>query len=295
MLAALALPGGHAAAQAPIAADLPVTLNPEDAARYFPDRAWRLGISSWARVRCVPDDRGQLADCVVVGEGRPDLGFGQNLIKLTRIMRVPADVRARVAGKPSYVFYAFPAPGGSDRAADIDPVQAPARATIEAARPNDAEPIGMATVRCRVALAQPDRFYDCAAIAEFPVGQGYGAAAVSLAQAYRLGLETPDEVEVRLSTHSAWSMQGPPQWDASVNPWNLGLALAPTSGPGAADLPTAYMVLTCRWAPDGRLRKCRPNRYRMQPVPRKIAKRATALLPQMRLVREVMFNVNWGQ
>jgi hypothetical protein len=297
---AIATLGGAAAAQEPIAADAPIRLNQEDALRFYPDRAQRMGISSWARVRCIPDAKGAPHDCIVVGEGRPDLSFGDSLIKITRLMRVEPQARARLEGKPTYFFYDFRAPpprfnDGPPLSRDDpppEPVRPPPRELIEATRPAGAEPIGMATVQCAVSLAD-GRPYDCVATAESPAGQGYGPAAVSLASAYRANPDLPETVDIRISSNSRRTA-GAAHWDAYALGM-MGLTVAPDAGVSSTDLPDSYTILSCQWMPEGRLRKCIPNWKKAPKVPRRTLTALKALTLDMRLIRRVMFNVNWGQ
>jgi hypothetical protein len=291
LLAAALLGVSPALAQEAILADLPAWTNRDDVARYYPDRAWRMGVSSWARVRCTPNDKGLLLDCIVVGEGVADQGFGQGVLKVARLTRVPPARRAEFAGKPSYLLYVFRRDEGE---LDPGPVRGPDRAVIEGARPANSEPIGMATVRCPVPLTKPDPLRDCVAAAESPTGQGYGAVAVGLAEHdFHLVSDVPAEVKIRFTLPHPMDVNR--RWTAEVDTPGFGLDLVRmTPGGSIAELPEIYVRLICRWRPDGRLRKCRAVPA-TPAMPRKTVKAAVSLLSNLRLVRHVTFNVNWGQ
>lgn len=292
LLAATLLGAGPALAQEAIPADAPVRVNHDDVSRYYPIEAWRAHVSSWARVRCTPNDKGVLLDCIVVGEGLADQGFGQAVLKVARLTRIPPTRRAEFAGKPSYLLYVYRHPDGGELGPG--PVRGPDRAVIEGARPAGSEPIGMATVRCPVPLTKPDPLHDCVAVAESPFGQGYGAAAVGLAERdFHLISDAPAEVEIRFALPHPMTPNR--RWTAEVKAPGRGLELVPVGpGPSIAGTPEIYVNLICRWRPDGRLRKCRAVPTN-PPMPRKTVKAAIAFMPSLKLVRHVTFNVNWGQ
>jgi periplasmic protein TonB len=62
--------------------------NGEELARYYPDRALRLGIVGSATIRCDVTAVGAVTGCRVVGETPDDAGFGPAALKLSRFFRM---------------------------------------------------------------------------------------------------------------------------------------------------------------------------------------------------------------
>ena len=58
-------------------------------ARYYPERAQRLGLSGYAQIRCVVNALGRMQSCTVVMETPQDNAFGQAALKLSRLFSVP--------------------------------------------------------------------------------------------------------------------------------------------------------------------------------------------------------------
>lgn len=298
VLLALTLSGvglGPASAQQAIVGDAPVRrLTVEDLARYYPDRALRMRVSGWARVRCVPNDKGALLGCVVVGEAPADFGFGDAVLKVARLTRIRREARLSLAGEPVYFVHVFRHPRSVGL--EADPVRPPPRGMIENARLDATERVGMATVRCAVAVASPNALSDCKVLAESPAGQGFGVDAIDLARrGYRADVATPSEVEVRFSSQGDKIVDGR-HWTGAVRAAGVSLALAPM--PGAregAKPPPGDVTLTCRWGPDGQLQRCRSVAANNRSLRRSTIAKVMAFMPNVRLTREVTFNINWGQ
>jgi His-Xaa-Ser repeat protein HxsA len=71
----------------------------EDLARYYPDRAQRLGVAGEAVIRCTVDTGGVLSNCTVESESPPAYGFGDAAIRLAHLFRLqvkPEDVGATI-------------------------------------------------------------------------------------------------------------------------------------------------------------------------------------------------------
>lgn len=60
----------------------------EDMARYYPERAQRLGISGRVVLACRVTARGAVADCVATAEEPADYGFGEAALRLSRFFRM---------------------------------------------------------------------------------------------------------------------------------------------------------------------------------------------------------------
>jgi TonB family protein len=64
----------------------------DEASRYFPERALRMGISGQATLQCRVGHLGVMRRCVVLSEGPDGAGFGDAALKMTRSFRMaPAD------------------------------------------------------------------------------------------------------------------------------------------------------------------------------------------------------------
>jgi hypothetical protein len=292
VMAAALLTGGPAVAQEAMASDTPFTLL-VDASRYYPDRAQRMEVSGWARLRCVAHEDATLGDCIVVGEGPAEFGFGKSVLMLARSARVRPEVLSGVVGRPSYYKITFQAPGS--RRIGLDPVKSPKRKVIEAARPPGADAIGMAGLSCLAPLATNAPLTDCVVEQEGPAGQGFGEAAIALAQTgYSAAIEpVPEKVEIWFG---ADSLEGKDARGVVTAYGSAGtdLIVSPTASVEAvAGLPRASVKMTCGWTADGQLRDCVADSAATAPAEAVAA--VLAFTPNLRVTRKVGFNINWGQ
>src|SRR5690606_13620266 len=60
----------------------------EDMARYYPDRASRMGVSGRATLSCSVTAKGTLENCSVVSEEPGDQDFGQAALRMSRLFRM---------------------------------------------------------------------------------------------------------------------------------------------------------------------------------------------------------------
>lgn len=60
----------------------------EELARYYPERAQRLGLEGRASIGCMVTAKGALTGCAVVSETPADAGFGEAALKLARFFRM---------------------------------------------------------------------------------------------------------------------------------------------------------------------------------------------------------------
>jgi protein TonB len=62
--------------------------NPEDLARYYPERAQRMGVSGSATISCTVTAQGTLSDCSVVSEDPADGGFGEATLRISKYFKM---------------------------------------------------------------------------------------------------------------------------------------------------------------------------------------------------------------
>ncbi len=60
----------------------------EDIARYYPDRAQRMGVEGKATLSCSVTAKGTLQGCSISSEDPPDQGFGDAAMRMTRLFRM---------------------------------------------------------------------------------------------------------------------------------------------------------------------------------------------------------------
>lgn len=60
----------------------------EEMARYYPDRALRMGVSGRATIACTVTAKGTVDGCRVAAETPEDMGFGEAALKLARFFRM---------------------------------------------------------------------------------------------------------------------------------------------------------------------------------------------------------------
>ncbi|MBI1686532.1 energy transducer TonB [Caulobacter hibisci] len=264
-------------------------------ARYYPDRAQRMEVNGWARVRCIAQPpsqvTGRVSDCVVVGEFPAAFGFGKaaQLIteRLGRLVTPPA------AGEPVYIHIRFNVTDGGRSWSS--PVKPPSGKVLDAARPAGADALGTASLSCEAPLEASGPLTACKVLSEGAPGQGYGAAAIAVAQsAYKTALRPPPKaLSVRLYGAGVETLG-----DVENGDW---LELAAVEG-GPSVRPSQSARLVCGWTPDGRLSQCQlapplkpiPGLTPPEPSPQ-AASEALAFSQGLRLVRKVVFAINWGQ
>lgn len=89
----------------PVAAAPPVITNPDwlqrpsaaEIARYYPDRAARLGVEGRALIACQVSAEGRLQGCAVADETPDDQGFGDAALKMSRHFRLKPMTRDGIA------------------------------------------------------------------------------------------------------------------------------------------------------------------------------------------------------
>jgi protein TonB len=62
--------------------------NADDLARYFPDRAQRMGVEGKATLSCSVNAKGTLENCSIVSEDPADYGFGEATMKASKLFKM---------------------------------------------------------------------------------------------------------------------------------------------------------------------------------------------------------------
>ena len=286
LLAVAALAGADPAPHADPWIDIP-TVPTTDFDQYYPDRARRMRINGWARLRCVAQPGGRLTACQLVGEAPSDYSFGNRALLAARVLRVGPSALAQALDWPAYYLVSFETRDGTT---PPDVVIAPQASEIEAARPPSADPVGMARLRCEVPASGGGLVTGCQVLFEGPAGQGFGLAATSLAaRAYRVDRKPlPARVRFRLG---GWRPDF--QLDVHVSDTDAIVVWRTPPAPQALDAAggRAGVMLNCAWDLRGALSACRVD----EAVPRADAEAALSLVGDLRLSRPVEFNINFGQ
>lgn len=273
--------------QSPVRLDTPVKL--VGRAPEHPTQALTLGIRGWGRLRCIARADATLGDCQLVGEAPQGFRFGRTALAAAPQLRVAleGEALASIVGKPTYYKISF----SGDRAT-ADQARPSSPALVEAAHPKGAEVVGMVELECRPPASGKGLVSDCVVTAEGPVGQGFAAAAVALAEAeYRTDIEPlPQRFTFYLRR---WSFSNRPNPLFAAMPEVLTFAsLKWREKPGPEEglqLPEVGVLLDCALDADGGLSACRSD---AEPA---AAQAALAFTPRLRLTRSVSFIVNWGQ
>ena len=180
--------------------------DPRDAAakamKAYPRKAAKAGQQGDVMLKCATNAHLALKDCVVVEERPPGFGLGQAALKLAAHSpdNPKVTVEPRAGGQlASFLFCLRPpsitpnpllprhttGPASFLRQPTADQI---ARAYPPAAKEKGVS--GRAGVFCSVSAA--GTLEDCHAMWEHPTGQGFGAAAISLAPAFQANPETFD-------------------------------------------------------------------------------------------------------
>lgn len=254
------------------------------AGRHFiPDRALRLQIEGWARLRCAVHEAGAVGDCVVVGESAIDLGFGDAALKASRVARLTSPAQP---GDVVYIHLEFRFQGGGARTVATS-VTPPQRAIIEAARPALAEPIGMALVSCEAPVNGAGPLTRCRALAEAPSNDGYGAAGAALAERAYVSALPPMAARVRVAIRPEDRLRRPHTY--APEEYDLELVGDPSTLP---PVPSEPVWLSCALGADNQLRGCRPD---APSASKEATAAALALGRRLRFARLATFVINWGQ
>lgn len=250
----------------------------EDLGRVWPRDAYRRGLGGSAVMRCRVTVEGLLADCNIMKEDPPGLGFGPAALALaptflfTPAKRngapIPAGVTIPVRFDLGYGGNVVPAPAAEEiRIAPYAPwSQAPSREEVRAAYPKAAGAIvGHVAMRCP--LRASGLLGRCEILTEEPTGKGFAGAARSLAPKFRASLQggaldavRKGDIVVNLAVHFRGPEEaGPPylaqvDWLRTIDPAKA-VKLFPEKAV-AANLRQGRATVDCVVQPTGDLGQC---------------------------------------
>lgn len=273
-----------------------------DLTRALPAEALRRGQDGRARMRCEVSAEGTLRRCVVLEESPAGLGFGAAALSLaplfamTPLKQDGRPVNGGLVAIP--IAWDLGGPPGRSTAGDggrpyvINPIflAAPTRAQVAAAYPAKARSgraEGRAMLDCAV---QPDgRLARCEAVTQEPRGGGFGAAAASLASAFRVALPEAAEtrrLRVRVPVYFSPSLLAEggsqivkPEWGRL--PTGDQVAAGFPQRAQAAGATQGQATLECRVVAGGGLTTCRA--VRESPAGLGFGEAAVALAPSFRM------------
>ena len=321
----LVLAGVASAAEPPVVGS-PVIVPVGDLGRYFPDRAARMNIGGSATVRCVVGDDLGARDCIVVGEDPSGFGFGDAAIAIMRGAKFVSPWHgSSLVGRTAIRTIPFHSPS-SNRPAPGDWIQQPSAQVISRAHPAGAEAFGMADIAC-TAVGPDGTPLDCLAQSESPQGEGFGVAALTLANQFRWrGGALPP---LRVGFYIAWVVPGSPsstrnivvgsaiegpgaqiyahsQVGSSLIPWSRVFSQVPTDEQVETVRPSglsgmADVRMMCDVAPSGELLNC--SATAPSQVDARYVSAAMSLISDFRFSPEalsqfdpnprVVYHVNW--
>jgi TonB family protein len=222
----------------------------------------------YAAMRCKVTAAARLADCHVVQEGRPDLGFGRVLLHLAPEYRVKSPAEGGPA-PDSEIVETF---DGTHVDKPVDWKRKPSPNDLLVVWPKKAWAKGVggeAIIGCPVSTQ--GALYDCVVISEKPEGENFGAAAIALTPQFLMTPPTLNGAPVvsyaRIPLHFRMPIgttPSPTLGDRAMIP----VSMAWPEAPSYADVAAAYpkkaaekklggrATVNCDFTKDGRLTGC---------------------------------------
>jgi TonB family protein len=168
----------------------------------YPPKAKAAHILGVASIECVMTADGSLKSCDTMSEEPRNQGFGKAAASLARYFKKPVNISpdVKIDGVVTRLSFTFGEQmfDGAPYVAKPRFTKAPTYAEMLAAYPQGAlkKDIvkGSAIVRCKVVV--DGQLSDCALVQEEPVGEGFGAAVLSLAPRFKLSTWTDDGLPV---------------------------------------------------------------------------------------------------
>lgn len=304
-----------------------------DSGNYVPERAARMGVGGWARVRCLVGPDSHATNCIVVGEFPAQYDFGRAALRIIEQAQfAPISPGEPIVGRIIIEKFGFGSSSKSSlgSAAEQEWSSEPSITEIARARPKTAEEFGMADIACSTVRIDGS-LQNCTVQNESPAGEGFGAAALTLAEKYRC--RDPGAPTWKVSFFVNWIEPGstvvPPGWQIDLrsspprsqaivtleNPSQPGgivrpkseiFAQAPTQSQIDSVRPNgasgrASVFLSCKISSSGALERCAGTSYQTTD-PRYVAA-AVSLLPFFRLSPnelsaiqakpQAVYHINW--
>ncbi|EJL30223.1 Gram-negative bacterial tonB protein, partial [Caulobacter sp. AP07] len=174
----------------------------QDLGAVFPVAAAKKGVDGSASIKCQLSIEGFLQKCVVASETPPGLGFGLAALQLAPQFRMTPKIRG---GKPvvsddvviPIVWKGFrsdslPRGGGNGLVLDPPWDATPSAEQVRAAWPANAKDAGTGQVALRCGFDKTGGLTRCDIISELPANRGFGKAARSLVDNFRVHFN-PDQ------------------------------------------------------------------------------------------------------
>lgn len=243
----------------------------------MPKLAVERGVDGKATLECFVNELGLLRNCKVLSEEPAGYGFGGAALAMAPFFQMTpllSDGRPVAGGTVTIpIVWKLPSEGwsayGRTLLASPPWAVAPRWADMTAAWPQKAQGVsdGFATLRCR--LTEQGAPTGCAAIAETPGNLGFGAAARTLARAFRLSFSPAEQstlittaVDIpfhfRAPTPKDPRKLGSPRWVRTPSPAAMA-ALYPSAA-RAAGVFTGRGFLHCVATATGELANCATTR-----------------------------------
>jgi len=167
--------------------------------QYYPSEAKAAGISGSAVVKCGRDQHGAFENCQVVSESPQNSGFAAAALAitahaakscggLTEQQRAPRDWSFTFSASPLSIEPDITKPGAFITRPSWERV--PTQEDLRRAYPRGARVAGRTVMACEI--NDRGELIDCKISDETPAGQGFGAAALQLAHAFRMKARTCD-------------------------------------------------------------------------------------------------------
>ena len=174
----------------------------QDLAGVYPVAAAKKGVDGSATLKCQLSVEGFLQKCEVASETPPGLGFGPAALQLAPQFRMTPKIRG---GKPvvsddlmipilwkGFRNYNTPRGGGNGLVLDPPWDATPSAEQVRAAWPANAKDAGSGQVALRCGFGKTGGLMRCDIISEIPANRGFGKAAKSLADSFKVHFE-PDQ------------------------------------------------------------------------------------------------------
>jgi TonB family protein len=272
----------------------------------WPKAAWAKHMGGRAVISCLINVQGALFDCVATSETPAGANFGAAAVALTpQFLMKPAQLKGQPVVSGVNIPIVFAMAGGGGEPGDLGRQTAPAAmawakapsyADMAQAYPRkarEAHLAGHATVSC--SFTRAGDLTDCVTIAEQPKGEGFGAAAHSLARKFkappgldpktldRTGVQLPFSFDTALLTDEKPAI-GKPQWAALPTAEETAAAFDAVTKAGVGG--TVRVMLHCTVEAGGGVSDCAVARE--EPAGQGVGQAALSLAPRFKITTWTM-------